>query len=315
MRAWSFLSLGEEAQFQGNVGYRDRLESSYAWDSTVANHGRVAVGDLALIRDSEYVLGISWIDELGVEEDVEKIRRRCPRCGHTGFKRRRTKSPPFRCPDGHEFERPREEPIRVREFEARYGRSWWAVEGTISVEDLTPAYHSRAQQHSIRELDLQVLRGLVGGTNRGPAPDWWSGGTRRSTTNRTRKAGFRPVTRKERVGQDAYREGLFHRDNSTCAISGPQPASILEAVHWVPYKETGEHRLDWGLLLRRDLHTLVDDRDIAFDPATWKVRVNPAMRGFPEITRWDGGSIRIPRGRIDPSILEEHLARALERWG
>jgi putative restriction endonuclease len=33
---------------------------------------------------------------------------------------------------------------------------------------------------------------------------------------------------------------------------------VLEAAHIKPYKEGGEHRVDNGLLLRSDLHTLFD---------------------------------------------------------
>jgi putative restriction endonuclease len=43
-----------------------------------------------------------------------------------------------------------------------------------------------------------------------------------------------------------------------CAVTGEKVLPVLEAAHIRPYNEGGEHRVDNGLLLRSDLHTLLD---------------------------------------------------------
>ncbi|MGI0148604.1 MAG: HNH endonuclease [Thermoplasmata archaeon] len=41
-----------------------------------------------------------------------------------------------------------------------------------------------------------------------------------------------------------------------CSITGERTLPVLEAAHIQPYSEGGEHRVDNGMLLRSDLHTL-----------------------------------------------------------
>lgn len=77
-KAWSLLTLEPaERQYVANDGYPDVLYSHYAFDSTVPNHGAVSVGDLAVLRDGEVVLGTGWIDSVRVSGG-QKRRLRCP---------------------------------------------------------------------------------------------------------------------------------------------------------------------------------------------------------------------------------------------
>jgi putative restriction endonuclease len=47
----------------------------------------------------------------------------------------------------------------------------------------------------------------------------------------------------------------YHR---RCAVTGERVLPVLQAAHIRPYTEGGDHRVDNGLLLRSDLHTLFD---------------------------------------------------------
>lgn len=61
-KAWSFLTLSSTAH--GASIYPDELGVSYAYDTTVANGRYVTVGDLAIVRDDQIVLGAGWIDSI-----------------------------------------------------------------------------------------------------------------------------------------------------------------------------------------------------------------------------------------------------------
>src|SRR5215470_4694345 len=86
-----------EREFAGNLGYGDVFGERYAWDSNIANSRRVQVGDLAVLRNKSYILGIGWIDAVDAR-DGTKMQRRCPTCHRTGFKPRKHLKPAWWCP-------------------------------------------------------------------------------------------------------------------------------------------------------------------------------------------------------------------------
>lgn len=312
MKAWSFTTLGEEAAFQGNLGYPDDLERSYVWDSDVPNYAKIAKGDLAILRDSDWVLGVARVLEIDTEQDVTKVRRRCPNpdCQRTGFKRRKTLLPEYKCPScQHEFDRPAEERRSVTQYVARYDGAWWPLRGQVSFSRLDEAHLTRASQHSIRELDLDILHGLLEEAGWEAQP--WA---RQSSDGDDPGGGWGTGSSRWRLGQASYRRRLLERDGTICAISGLQPSHILDAVHWTPFSQTGRHRLDRGLLLRRDLHALVDAYDMTIDVDSWTVRVNPALASYADITRWDGGPVRVNSELLDGAALREHQEASLELW-
>ncbi|MEX0733565.1 MAG: HNH endonuclease signature motif containing protein [Steroidobacteraceae bacterium] len=61
-----------------------------------------------------------------------------------------------------------------------------------------------------------------------------------------------------RLGQGTFRVIVTDAYERRCAISGERVLPVLEAAHVRPYSEGGQHRIDNGLLLRSDLHTLFD---------------------------------------------------------
>ena len=119
-RAWSCITLGEERQYGGNIGYDDELTSRYSYDSNVANHKRIAAGDLIVLRDNSHAPGLAQIDRV-THETGTKLIRRCPTCNTTGIKERQTKRPRWRCNNGHEFDTPRESEETVERYVAHFG--------------------------------------------------------------------------------------------------------------------------------------------------------------------------------------------------
>ncbi|TFZ44743.1 HNH endonuclease [Stenotrophomonas maltophilia] len=62
----------------------------------------------------------------------------------------------------------------------------------------------------------------------------------------------------QRRGQPLFRAKLLDAYGARCAITGCSAVEVLEAAHVLPHKGDHTNRLDNGLLLRADLHTLFD---------------------------------------------------------
>lgn len=61
-----------------------------------------------------------------------------------------------------------------------------------------------------------------------------------------------------RLGQGAFRVMVTEAYRRRCAVTGERTLPVLQASHIKPYGESGPHRVDNGLLLRADLHILLD---------------------------------------------------------
>ncbi len=298
-RAWSFLVVGEgDRQHQGNQGYDDDPSRYYSWDSTVPNREGPAEGDLCAVRDSRALLGISQIDAI-TEREGEKPRSRCPNCGSTGFKSRATIKPEYKCSNCKSaFPEPEEQSIPVTFYRADYARSWVSVGGAVLAAELEAScYRSRAKQHAIRPLDPDALRQLVTSRQVLIGGAWWKTGG--SVELPEIPGGYRELTALGRIGQREFRRQLLARFGLVCAFTGPQPEKSLHAAHVIPYAKSARHELAGGLLLRADLHALFDGGLITIDEDL-KVRVDPSLRSFPELSRLEGSPLRI--GTADPLL-------------
>lgn len=69
-----------------------------------------------------------------------------------------------------------------------------------------------------------------------------------------------------RLRQGAFRVMITDAYSRRCAISGEKALPVLQAAHIKPVAEGGQHRLDNGLLLRSDVHTLFDRGYITVTP-------------------------------------------------
>ena len=118
-----------------------------------------------------------------------------------------------------------------------------------------------------------------------------------------------------RLGQSSFAKAVvldtFHR---RCAVSGTHIPPVLQAAHIRPVTSGGEHRLDNGLLLRSDIHTLFDRGYVGVDPQ-FRLRVSPRLRAdfsnSDELYARAGQVIRLyPEHRADRprrQFLEWHL--------
>jgi putative restriction endonuclease len=82
-----------------------------------------------------------------------------------------------------------------------------------------------------------------------------------------------------RLGQQAFKAVVGDAYHWRCAITGAKIRPVLEAAHIRPVspKYGGENRLDNGLLLRSDVHTMFDKGYLTVDDS-YRLRVSPCLR-------------------------------------
>lgn len=81
-----------------------------------------------------------------------------------------------------------------------------------------------------------------------------------------------------RLGQASFRALITDAYQYRCAITSERTLPVLQAAHIRPYSEDGTHELSNGLLLRSDLHTLLDLKYMTIDPSTKKVVVSRRIK-------------------------------------
>lgn len=115
-----------------------------------------------------------------------------------------------------------------------------------------------------------------------------------------------------RLGQGSFKAVVLDAYHRTCAITNTRIRPVLEAAHIRPVASGGEHRVDNGLLLRSDVHTLFDNGYLGVD-RRYRLRVSPKLRtefgNGESFYALAGESIALPERRADrPSreFLEWH---------
>lgn len=86
------------------------------------------------------------------------------------------------------------------------------------------------------------------------------------------------LLRRERVGQMAFKALVQEAYSRRCAVTGDRIVPVLEAAHIRPVSLNGENRVDNGLLLRSDLHTLFDRGYLSVHPSKRTLLVSPRLR-------------------------------------
>jgi HNH endonuclease len=71
-----------------------------------------------------------------------------------------------------------------------------------------------------------------------------------------------------RLAQQAFKAVVLSTYHGHCAITGTKIRPVLQAAHIKPVANGGENRIDNGLLLRSDVHTLYDDGYLAVELPT-----------------------------------------------
>ncbi|MFC3687201.1 HNH endonuclease [Aquipuribacter hungaricus] len=82
-----------------------------------------------------------------------------------------------------------------------------------------------------------------------------------------------------RRGQVSFRRELLDAYQARCAITGSSTTMVLEAAHLRPYRGPRSNSVSNGLLLRSDLHTLLDLQLLAFDPTSRRVLLSRVLSG------------------------------------
>jgi putative restriction endonuclease len=80
-----------------------------------------------------------------------------------------------------------------------------------------------------------------------------------------------------RLGQGSFKAVMLQAYDGRCAITGSRIRPTLQAAHIRPVSKRGEHRLDNGLLLRSDVHTMFDRGYLGVDPEH-RLMVSPRLR-------------------------------------
>ena len=117
----------------------------------------------------------------------------------------------------------------------------------------------------------------------------------------------KPIQVQPRLGQGAFRLLVTDAYQRRCAVTGERTLPVLDAAHIRPYAELGPHRLENGLLLRKDLHALFDAGYVTVTPSL-ELRVSRRTREEFETGRdyyaLEGASVRTPLPPAPPPSLE-----------
>jgi putative restriction endonuclease len=120
-----------------------------------------------------------------------------------------------------------------------------------------------------------------------------------------------PVLIRPRLGQGSFRVLVTDAYQRRCAVTGERVLPVLQAAHIRPYAQGGEHRVDNGLLLRSDVHTLFDRGYLTVTPDL-RLEVSGRIREDFENGRdyyaLHGGRVREPENR------EERPESDFLRW-
>ncbi|GAB2964019.1 hypothetical protein GCM10027280_61140 [Micromonospora polyrhachis] len=116
-----------------------------------------------------------------------------------------------------------------------------------------------------------------------------------------------------RLGQQAFKAVILSAYNRRCAITGDKIQPVLQAAHIRPLPAGGEHRIDNGILLRSDIHTLYDLGYLGID-LKHQLLVSPRLRNEfgngEQFYSRAGDPIGVPEQRQDRphrEFLEWHL--------
>lgn len=318
-KAWSFRVSGDDREFQGNAGYEDVPEESYSYDSDVGNHKRVSEGDLVVVRDGDEALGVAYIERVDVTPGKVKEYRRCPECGDTSFHERVTKPPSERYICSRQgcklvFPVPVVGAGNVTAYCAHYGATWQPLEGCLDTEQLERLALNRSKQQSIRPMDRTALLAAVAARGiRLPTPgEATAPGHRHHPGNLP--GGRRRTEAAARRGQQAFRHALVRVYGMVCAVTGPAPAEALQAAHLRPFAEHEEHHVEEGLMLRADIHGLLDSGLLAISPDR-VVHISPSLLGYDTYRALHGAQLRIPEDSpLSEDVLRETYEEITGTW-
>ena len=119
-----------------------------------------------------------------------------------------------------------------------------------------------------------------------------------------------------RRGRKAFRDSLLKAYQGRCAVTGTSLEAILEAAHISSYKGDHTDRLDNGLLLRADIHTLFDLHLLTITASDYTVRVTPRLLSDSTYQSLDGRRLEFEPHQPKPNrdLLAKHNALCPWIW-
>jgi putative restriction endonuclease len=116
-----------------------------------------------------------------------------------------------------------------------------------------------------------------------------------------------------RLGQGAFKAIVQEAYVRRCAITRHKILPTLQAAHILPVAHGGQHRIDNGILLRSDVHTMFDRGYLGVDE-DYRLRVSPRLRSEfgngDEFYTKEGQVVTLPTtvtNRPSPEFLTWHL--------
>ena len=117
-----------------------------------------------------------------------------------------------------------------------------------------------------------------------------------------------------RRGQTQFRNALRRRYSDQCVVTGCKILEFLEAAHLKTFVDRDDNNPRNGVLLRTDIHTLLDVDLLAINPETFCVELHPQLFGDPVYGRLAGRKLRCKVDRLpDATSLQDRYAFFTER--
>lgn len=164
--------------------------------------------------------------------------------------------------------------------------------------------------YELEDDELSEFRDVVGRHIQRAAPVGGSASDEdealREQKNEVLEGFERRYSRQEvRPDQADFRASLMSRYNGTCAITGCNVEATLQAPHVIPFSESIALRNEPsnGLLLRADIHALLDKALLAIDPDSNRVVLSGSLQGT---EYW-----RLNRKPVDPAPAKPYLEALL----
>jgi putative restriction endonuclease len=118
-----------------------------------------------------------------------------------------------------------------------------------------------------------------------------------------------------RLGQAGFKAVVQEAYARRCAVTGHKILPTLQAAHVIPVAHGGQHRIDNGILLRSDVHTMFDRGYLGIDEE-FRLRVSSRLRSEfgngGEFYSREGEHISLPsvqRQRPSAEFLSWHLEK------
>jgi putative restriction endonuclease len=120
-----------------------------------------------------------------------------------------------------------------------------------------------------------------------------------------------PIPIAPRLGQGTFRVLVTDAYERRCAVTNERTLPALDAAHIKPYAESGQHIVRNGILLRRDLHALLDKGYVTITPSMkFEVsrRIKEEFENGRDYYRLQGSELRLP---ADPA---NHPSQMYIKW-